>query len=473
METILRKSRHLQVIKRTGGTHIIYHKMFGNLSVLNDTAMILFDLFDDPVGGETLKGLFQQYGALLNGFYDMFYITEQGSDERAEVERDLEERSRNLTDGNLIGGIQFNISDACNFACSYCFCDIVDARGEKRKELAGRGQKLMPFETAVKAIDTLLENAKRHGKPGLVVKFYGREPLLNWKVIEKVLIHYGFGEKHGIQIAYAITTNGSMITPEIAETLGRFKVATVVSIDGPSDINNHLRKTKKTGSADSDVILRGIEYLRRAGGVHSLSAVVTQENFRYLDTSLVDFVEECGVKSIQILPGIQGDFLGEIEVEDLVDKLYDIFTYGRSRGTSVSGYWLAPVIGTLTTRRLRSSGKMERDAPDNCGATGFQVAVEPSGDIFPCRSMASHLGHIDDFEGMLKTDAYRNIAMRTYNNVEACHGCSIEGFCQGPCPGSMEERSNDIYDVNPFFCKVYKKIHDKVLYNYIVPQPYY
>ncbi|MDH3975093.1 MAG: radical SAM protein [Deltaproteobacteria bacterium] len=472
MSKSLKKSKHIHIIKRSWGTHVVYHRLFGNLTVLDDKAAMLLDLFDDPVGGDDLALLFQQYGTYLNTFYDMYYLVEESSDEREEQNLDLEERARSLVDGNLIGGLQLNISDACNFACSYCFCDIVDERGQRRTELADSNEKLMPFEIAAKAIDTLLAKVKNTGKPGLVIKFYGREPLLNWKVIEKILNHYNHGEHHGARIAYAITTNASQLTPEIAQTLAHYKVGTIVSIDGPAASNDRLRRTKNTGSNTFDVIQQGIDCLKKAGALQALSAVVTEENFDEFDNRLVDLAEKHGVKEVQILPGVQGDFLGRMGPEKVIEKLYNIFVYGRRKGIAVSGYWLNPVISSLSTHRFRSTGEVVRTAPDSCAATGYQISVEPSGDIFPCRSMSMHLGHIDDFKKMLKTDAYKHVAMRTYNNVKACHGCSIEGFCQGPCPGNLEEKSNDIYQLDPFFCDVFKGIHEKVLSHFVTLPSY-
>ena len=457
------KSSYLRVLPRQGGGFIAYHTLFGNLLQLNEAAVGLLEQFSQPRLPAEYAAAYAQYPEHLNALHDHYYLVEEEVDERALYERDLERRRRRLRSGAYIGGIQLSVSDACNFACRYCFCDFVDRRDAKRQELSARREKLMTFETAQKTIDTVIDVIRRNNRPSVVVKFFGREPLVNWRLIRRVLEHYGHGERHGLQIAYAMTTNASLVTPEMAELLARYRVTTTVSVDGLSDSNDGVRVTKKDQAPTFSIIDAGLKILSAHKAVHVLSAVITDTNFEQFDGRFVDYARSAGVTEVQVLLGMQGDFIRRIDPETAAQKLFEIHRYGRQRGVSVTGYWNNALVEVFSSRRLRNDGQQLRGVVESCTATGHQISVEPSGDVFPCRAMSTHVGHIDAFDELLQSDAYSNVVMRTYGNVGPCRGCPTEGFCQGECLGNLEEKYSDIYAVDPAYCDIYRRVYDKVL----------
>ena len=463
MGQAIRRSSYLRILPRRSGGAVAYHTLFGNLLYLNDAAVALLDLFKDPRTPVDYASAYAQFHEHLNALYDHYYLVEDEVDERALHERDLERRRERLRTGAYIGGIQLSVSDACNFACRYCFCDFVDLRGEERQELSRRRDKLMTFEIAQKTIDTVIGVVRRNQRPALVVKFFGREPLVNWRLIRRILEHYGHGEQHGLQIAYAMTSNGSLVTPEIAETLARYRVTTTVSVDGLSDSNDGVRVTKKDEGPTFSIIDAGLKILSAHQAVHVLSAVITDTNFDHFDGRFVDYAQSLGVREVQVLLGMQGDFIRRIDPETAAQKLFEIHRYGRERGVSVTGYWNNALVEVFNSRRLRKDGEQIRGVVESCTATGHQISVEPSGDVFPCRAMSTHVGHIDALDAMLQSDAYHDVVMRTYGNVGPCRGCPTEGFCQGECLGNLEQKYSDIYAVDPAYCDIYRRVYDKVL----------
>src|SRR6185312_11817749 len=95
--------------------------------------------------------------------------------------------------------------------------------------------------------------------------------------------------------------------------------------------------------------------------------------------------------------------------------------------------------------------------------TEHQISLEPNGDLFPCRAMSLHYGSLADWDSVLSSDAYRQVAMRTYFGVPFCHGCPLEGHCQGTCLGSLEEESGDIYSPQVAYCDVYRGVTSSLL----------
>ena len=96
---------------------------------------------------------------------------------------------------------------------------------------------------------------------------------------------------YGISINYALTTNGSLATNEIANMLMKFNVSTTVSIDGLESSNNKIR-VKKDKSDTFESIKKGIDILKKHNAIHVFSAVITKENFYDFDEKFIDFARK-------------------------------------------------------------------------------------------------------------------------------------------------------------------------------------
>ncbi|MCL6450285.1 MAG: radical SAM protein [Acetobacteraceae bacterium] len=453
------RSRYLQVIPRSDG-FAVYHSLFGNLKLVDRSVLDILERFGQPRHPEEADG---GVGDTVRALRDLRYLVEEGTDERDVIEQRLREREAALRRGALINALQLDISDACNFKCKYCFADRSDHRSPERRRLLHYKDKLMSLETAVLAVSTLLQNCRENGKDRLVVKFFGREPLLNWKVMEALMDRFGMGQG-GVAIRWDCTTNASLVTEEVARRFKQYQVNTYVSVDSIAEANDVNRPTKQ-GENTFESIDRAISLLRSHGVTVFISAVLSSLNFDSFDGRLVDYARSRDVDTAIVLLAMQDDYLmcqRTQTTEAIVSKLFQIYDYGRSRGVKIVGYWHNPLRRLLlSTHRDFFSPKKEDH--NSCTATGFQISVEPSGDIFPCRAQSLYLGHITRFKEMLESEAYRYQVMRTYMNVPGCRDCAIEGFCQGDCLGHLEEKYNDIYTLDPSFCDIYRGITRRVL----------
>jgi uncharacterized protein len=121
----------------------------------------------------------------------------------------------------------------------------------------------MSWETAKAAIDILLENSTDVELPAL--GFYGGEPLLAWRVMHKCL-EYARVRSVAKPLHFSLTTNGTLVTSEIARVLASFGVVVLVSLDGPETRHNEFRPMRQKGSNAFDRTLDGIRLLRQAYG---------------------------------------------------------------------------------------------------------------------------------------------------------------------------------------------------------------
>ncbi|MGA2158234.1 MAG: radical SAM protein [Dehalococcoidia bacterium] len=129
---------------------------------------------------------------------------------------------------NILDRVTLHIANDCNLNCSYCY-----ANGGNYNE----PKKLMNENKAVEIIDFLI--SKFSYINGLV--FFGGEPLLNVKVIERVCGYlsdlYNKGRIRYLP-GFGIITNGTIINDKIVKLINDYEIAITVSIDGPKEIND-------------------------------------------------------------------------------------------------------------------------------------------------------------------------------------------------------------------------------------------
>lgn len=130
---------------------------------------------------------------------------------------------------NNIESINLQVTQNCNLRCSYC--PYTGNYYQNRQH----NQKKMDFEMAKKGIDFLAEHSS--GTDMVNVAFYGGEPFLEFKLIEKCM-EYSKEVFNGKRVVFTITTNATILNDEIMKALVDNDVSLTVSLDGPEDIHN-------------------------------------------------------------------------------------------------------------------------------------------------------------------------------------------------------------------------------------------
>jgi len=100
-----------------------------------------------------------------------------------------------------LGHVDLIITEDCNCRCSYCFVE-------------GKKPRSMDAATAVRSIDFLLDHC---GKLKSVnVLFFGGEPLLEFDLIQHIISYCEKKQPEtGKKITFSMTTNGTLLTPEM------------------------------------------------------------------------------------------------------------------------------------------------------------------------------------------------------------------------------------------------------------------
>jgi uncharacterized protein len=128
-----------------------------------------------------------------------------------------------------------NVTNQCNLACTYCYeyseDKIVDTEN-------GRQPKWMTEETARQSVDFLL----RESGPIAHVTFFGGETLLNFRVVQSA-VAYAKARAADLHkdIDFSITTNATLLKPEVIEFLAEHRFGVTISIDGPPELQDKFR----------------------------------------------------------------------------------------------------------------------------------------------------------------------------------------------------------------------------------------
>ena len=135
------------------------------------------------------------------------------------------------SDEPQVKALCLHLAHDCNLRCVYCFAGTGPFGGRRE---------LMPLAVGKAALDMLMRTSgtRRH----LEVDFFGGEPLLNFPVV-KELVRYGRALEAGKdkEFRFTLTTNGTLLTPEVQEWLNQEQIAAVLSLDGRQAVNDYAR----------------------------------------------------------------------------------------------------------------------------------------------------------------------------------------------------------------------------------------
>ncbi|GAA3938661.1 radical SAM/SPASM domain-containing protein [Litoribacillus peritrichatus] len=379
--------------------------------------------------------------------------------------------------------IQLILANACNFGCTYCFegvqgkemsaeeeADKVDesriiakdaikvniedsiyASKERFEHQYSPQNRSMKPEDGISYVTSALNVARSEGVREVMIQFFGGEPLLNWRTIRAVLEHFGRGEREDIIINYSTVTNGSLITDEVAKVFAEFEVAVCVSVDSPNSPSRPL----KNGDDSMPTVMQGLRLLQKYKNRIAINAALTSSTWDDFNESIVDLAVDVGAKEIGVVVDFDPTFYSEYGADNIVEHLWRVVKYGRTKGVVLTGYWhqiFQVMLGfdTVSHRGFK-----------NCSAKGAQFSIEPNGSVFACKAGSTLLGNILDESKILNDSPYLEHAGLRRDNPEFCNGCEIEGFCGGLCLGPLEKKFDSIGAVEVSACDFYRGITRK------------
>ena len=340
--------------------------------------------------------------------------------------------------------VVWNYTNRCNLSCRHCYAAVGNRPG---CELTTR--------EAMKVIDDL---ADFHVP---VILFSGGEPLCREDFFE--LAEYA-GEK-GIRVT--LSTNGTLITEEMAEKLHACRIGYVgISLDGRREVNDDFRGL----SGAYDMALAGIRSCRKAGQRVGLRFTLNRMNFRDVP-EILDLVEREDIDRVCFYHLVYSGRGGEILDQDLsgqqtrealdiiIDKVLEFQKKGLKKeiltvDNHTDGVYLYlkyrekdPERASHILRLLRNNGG------NRCGmAIG---SIDAFGNVHPDQFTQQHtLGNVLDRPfGEIWSDVSNPLMAGLKDRKpllpKACRECSWLDVCNGNFRTRAEAVSGDYWGFDP------------------------
>jgi uncharacterized protein len=358
-------------------------------------------------------------------------------------------------------GVTLNVTHGCNLKCTYCFAKQGDY---------GLGESRMSADTARKAVDWLSEHSA--GESSARVHFFGGEPLMNMPAIEGAIAHAEerLGAE-GKQVQYHVTTNGTLLNEHNVRALADVKNLDVqVSLDGVAAVNDQFR-IFASGRGSHDVVAEGIGRLKSATGKVILRGTIPPGLGEFSE-SLLHFVDDLGATTAAFEPMFGSTLRGQTLQQEDLETI-------KAEWTKVAEYFIEHVkhgeikpVSNLV--RILIQLHKRKKTVYGCTAGWSQVAVVPSGDIYPCHRFVGEsdwkMGNIHQ-EGLDESIRAR-FAENTVDNREPCKSCWARYTCGGRCAHEAKEATGKISEPDPVLCDLTRHLTDLALKIYVRTEPH-
>jgi len=342
-----------------------------------------------------------------------------------------------------------NVTSKCNLACKYCYeygeDRVVDDVAQK--ELP----RFMDYDTARQSVDFMFDSAGTNDAVNLT--FFGGETLLNFQVLQRTVVYaLGRGAELGKEVRFSLTTNGTLLKPEIIEWLIENDVGVTISVDGPRELQDEHR-VFHNGKGSYDVMMPRVKQLlqRRTGGLIGARVTLTRQNmdviriFRHL-------TEEIGFQEVGFAPVTTSwtrDFaLGE---EGYTSMLQQFEILSREfLEAAIEGRHHA--FGNIKETIEEIHKGVSKAYP--CGAGLGLVGVATDGDVALCHRFAGSDEHRvgSVYDGL---DRARQAAFLERNhlaNKTDCSQCWVRPICSGGCYHEAHTRYGTTEQPNLHYC---------------------
>lgn len=324
--------------------------------------------------------------------------------------------------------LSLNVAQSCNLACGYCYAD------EGR---FGSSARLMPEDTAYRAIDLLLDEAEDTGSA--VLGFMGGEPLVNRSLVRNATERAAReAERRGIRLGFSITTNATLLTEADADFLDAHAFTVAVSLDGPKYVND-LQRPDRTGASSYERTRAGLARLLARRNLHvSVRATVTPGGGRLLPI-LEDLLslgaDEVGFAPVLVSPNPRMAF----KDEDFIDLLSAMIECGEAAKGALLQRRSFP-FSNFETGLLEIARGAHR--PYSCGAAAGYGSVAADGKLSAChRAIGDPAFAIGDLDNGTD-DAARTKFLREHHVLQQqpCSGCWARFLCGGGCHHEVHAR---------------------------------
>jgi uncharacterized protein len=326
-------------------------------------------------------------------------------------------------------GLVLMVTHACDLRCSYCYA------GHKSADT-------MSIETGRAAIDRALQSVEPGGT--LELGFFGGEPLLKSDLILNLLKHASCGcDRRNIALQPTLTTNGMHADGAAWEVMAWPGMEIGVSHDGLPEVHDRHRR-RADGQPTSPRVLTTMTRLLEADRSVLAVMVVRPDSAASLADGIV-FLQRQGVRhfapSLDLWAQWSEDDLTALE-ESLI-RCSTVWREGLPRSS----------IGWFDEKAAHLAG-IPVGATARCGFGDGEVAVAPSGNLYPCERLIGDDGPDNPMRlpgHALWGDDFRPQRFPERSDA-SCSACDIRTQCSTTCRCSNYVRTGDVRRPDGLLC---------------------
>ncbi len=342
------------------------------------------------------------------------------------------------------------VSSRCNMRCQYCF--YADVAAHRKTPDYG----IMTSDT----MRALVRRAFIYADGGVSFAFQGGEPTLAGADYYRAFLEeVRRCNSRGLPVSFALQTNGYALGDELLALFSEHRFLLGVSLDGPEDMHDALRKDA-LGRGTYRRVTNAIEKLRAYQIPYNILCVVTMETARRARETWNALREHGYLQFIPCIDGLEGEpgpySLSPEAYGRFLIETYDLYERAIIEGKPVSERRFDNYLSILAGYQ-----------PEMCGMSGrcgLYFLAEADGGVYPCDFYVLDewkMGNINEasLSRMEKSAASARFRQASAHLPEACSGCGYLSLCRGGCRRDREPFQTGMPGENRF-CESYRMFFD-------------
>lgn len=297
--------------------------------------------------------------------------------------------------------MNFNIffTHNCNLRCHYCY-------EENKKTFVS-----MKDETLEKVLEYISAFIDKNPDEKISILTHGGEPLLEFSKIRRFVesIH-----QKKADVRLDMTTNGILVTEEIAQFLSMHFTNVSISIDGTKDAHN-INRISKNRKDTFDIVQKKALLMLKYMPDLKARMTVTGNNVQYLFEGIKCLLDY-GFVNILPVPDISPNIWDEEKSNLLLEQGKLIIDYIREKEIKAN-------IGFVDDALVKCKNA-------NCDGGIGTISIDSNGYIYPCIiAVGSDEFKIGNVWKGINKETLQFIQNECNRKVQVCEGCGRYDYC--------------------------------------------
>lgn len=314
----------------------------------------------------------------------------------------------------------------CNLNCVYCY--------QKHK-----GNERMDFPTAKKCVDKIFASVPDSVYAGVLLKFMGGEPLLEFDLLRQVYEYVNECYPNVKKMLFA-TTNGTLLTDEMKawfqEHHRDFYLG--LSIDGTPDVHNHNRSSSFE-KVDTKFF---VENWPEQG----VKMTISEYSIPRLAES-VKYIHSLGFQKVRGVNLAEGNFQWDEEnvIRELVCQLYELVDFYSENDS---------LYNQMFDKRFELCEAKERRKIKWCGTGVSCLFFDVDGKQYPCSYFTPMTFSTEELQEIMSLD-FTNEAL--FAEDKCFNDCYLYPLCP-TCAGANYQTNKAFGVKNAIHCRTQKLV---------------